>query len=78
MCIYTLLIMPDAWRQMVNGSLFLFKTKQKASLYFTNWRHISGIINKVYKFHFSRPEKIFQFFSFLKIFFYKNIMPVVV
>jgi len=26
----------------------LFKTKQKASLYFTNWRHISVIIIKVY------------------------------
>jgi len=37
-----------AWRQLVSGSLFLFKTKQKASLYFTYWRHISGIINKVY------------------------------
>jgi len=46
--LYTLLIIPDAWREMVNGSLFLFKTKQKASLYFTNWRHISAIINKVY------------------------------
>jgi len=46
--LYTLLIIPDAWPQWVSGSLFLFKTKQKASLYFTNWRHISGIINKVY------------------------------
>jgi len=47
--LYTLLIIPDAWRQLVKGSLFLFQTKQKASLYFTNWRHISGIINKVYR-----------------------------
>jgi len=46
--LYTLLIIPDAWRQLVNWYLFLFKTKPKASLYFTNWRHISGIINKVY------------------------------
>jgi len=46
--VYTLLIISDAWRQLVKGSLFLFKTKQKASLYFTNWRQISGIINKVY------------------------------
>jgi len=28
--LYTLLIIPDAWRQLVDGSLFLFKTKQKA------------------------------------------------
>jgi len=48
--LYTLLIILDAWRQLVNGSLFLFKTKQKASLYFTNWHHISGIINKVYNY----------------------------
>jgi len=33
----------------VKESLFLFKTKQKAYLYFTNWRHISGIVNKVYR-----------------------------
>jgi len=42
--VYTLFIIPDAWRQLVSGSLFLFKTIQKASLYFTYWRHISGII----------------------------------
>jgi len=46
--LYTLSIIPDAWRQLVKGSFFLFKTKQKPSLYFTNWCHISGIINKVY------------------------------
>jgi len=61
--LYTLLIIRDAWRQLVNGSLFLFKTKQKASLYFTNWRHLSGIINKVYSdltcsvLHFKSKEK---------------------
>jgi len=51
-----LLIIPDVWRQLVNGSLFLFKTKQKASLYFTNWRHISAIINKVYMVYFSESK----------------------
>jgi len=46
--LYILLRIPDAWRQLVSGSLFLFKTKQKVSLYFTYWRPISGIIYKVY------------------------------
>jgi len=30
------------------GLCFYLKAKQKVSFYFTNWRHISGIINKVY------------------------------
>jgi len=48
--VYTLLIIPKMWRELVKNkgvsSLVLNRNKDP----FTNWRHASGIINKVYNF----------------------------
>jgi len=47
--LYTLLIIPEMWRQLVKykEGFCLVLNRNKDS--FTNWRHALGIIHKVYK-----------------------------
>jgi len=47
--IYALLIIPEMWRQLVKYKEAFCLVLNRNKNPFTNWRHASGIINKVYK-----------------------------
>jgi len=50
--LYTLLIIPEMWRQLVKYKEAYCLVLNRNKDTFTNWRHASGIINKVYNYYY--------------------------